>query len=84
VQKYFHLALDRGVPLMSIGLRLLFELGETIATSPDGAALERKVIRRLRNLEAARPHWIPTTVLRLASAPDEMALSTAESAALSQ
>jgi hypothetical protein len=84
VEKYFHLALDRGVPLMSIGLRLLFELGEIIASSPHGAELERNAIRRLRNLEAARQHWTPTTVLRLTSPPDAMVLSIEESQELIQ
>jgi hypothetical protein len=65
-EKYFHQATDRGVPLFAAGLRLLFELGEIIASANPGKLdpANRGRVDRLRSLEAARQRWSSTTILR--------------------
>jgi predicted RNA-binding Zn ribbon-like protein len=62
---HFRQAIERGVPLFSIGLRLLFELGEVIASahSAELTEVEPRWLESLRRAESARQRWSTTTAL---------------------
>jgi hypothetical protein len=63
---YFQEAVTRGAPLFSVGLRLLFELGEIIQSANDEnlTSKDRDRIRWVRMLEAARQRFATVTLLR--------------------
>jgi hypothetical protein len=65
-REYFYQAAERGVPVFSVGLRLLFELGEVFASDEVNMSdpFDRKCVDWLRNLEGARQPWSPVTLLK--------------------